>query len=410
MRFATATLICAAVILFGMMPVAAQETEITPYGFVLFNGGFNDHLATDIPVKVRPEGFGDSVSSLLFTARQTRVGLKIKRVVEEWTTGGTVELDFWGQKGSFNNGGSMQSAPRLRLAFFTIKKKDLQLLFGQDWTCFAPLSPNSLLHVSIPAFSSSGNLWNRMPQVRLDYTSVMSEGNTLLLQLAAVRPLAADATNDSQAELLGAGEYNGMPFGQARVAYSSGKKVTVGASAHAGQADYAKAYPADGYTDDKTSTWGVAGDLKATINQVAFAAEGFAGSNLGMLFSNAGTRKVAVTTMSAEGTIKVEGIDAVGGWAELTFTPKDSKVSFNGGAGLETLDETQVEEMTSEGAVQLFRNMTIFGNVMFEPIAKVAMALEIGYIKSTYKHRNDGALEDKDGTNLNVAGGFRFAF
>jgi hypothetical protein len=249
-----------------------------------------------------------------------------------------------------------------------------------------------------------------MPQARLDYTSRMSEGNTLLVQIAAVRPIAADATSDSQAELLGAGEHNGLPFGQARVAYSSGKKVTIGASAHVGQADYAKAYPADDFTDDKTSTWGVAGDIKATIDQLAFAAEGFTGSNLGMLFSNAGTRKIPVLRTAADGTIKVEGNDVVGGWAELTFKPKDSKVSLNGGAGMEILDDTQVEEMTAPGTTQLFRNLTVFGNVVYEPIAKVAMALEIGYIKTSYKYREETTIEELHGTNLNVAGGFRLMF
>lgn len=409
MRIATGMLFFAAIVLAITPSVAANDTEVTPYGFVLFNAGFNDHLATDIPVKVRPEGFGDSVSSVLLTARQTRVGLKIKQAADDWTVNGTIEMDFWGQKGSFANGASMQSAPRLRLAFFTIKKDNVKLLFGQDWTCFAPLSPNSLLHVSIPSFSSSGNLWNRMPQARFEYTSVSGD-NTILLQLAAVRPLAADATNDSQAELLGAGEHNVLPFAQARAAYSAGKKVTAGVSAHAGQADYAKAHPTEGYTDDKTTSWGVAGDVKATLDQVSIAAEGFVGSNLGMLFSNAGVRKVAQTTAAANGTIKVEGVDVVGGWAELTFKPKDSKVSFNGGAGMEMLDETQVEEMTAPGATQLFRNLTIFGNIMYEPIAKVAMAFEIGYIKSTYKHRDGGSIDDKDGTNLNAAAGMRLMF
>ena len=94
----------------GSSNACAQDVTVTPYGFILFNGGYNDHLATDIPVRASLADTGDARASLLFTARQTRVGLKIKSEAEGWMIGGTTELDFWGQKGSFGNGASMQSA------------------------------------------------------------------------------------------------------------------------------------------------------------------------------------------------------------------------------------------------------------------------------------------------------------
>lgn len=388
-------------------PAASGDMQVTPYGFILFNGGLNDHLATDIPIKAALADTGDSRASMLFTARQTRLGLKLKTEAEGWTIGGVAEIDFWGQKGSFGNGASMQSAPRLRLANFTLKKDKVLLLFGQDWTVFAPLSPNSLVHVSIPGFSSSGNLWNRIPQARLEYTAAMDTLSKMIIQVAALRPIAADVTNDSQAEVLGAGEYSGMPFVQARIAYVRGATVTVGASLHVGQADWQKAYPQGNYTDDKTSTWAAAGDLKLSAGQVGFAAEGFVGSNLGMLFSNAGTR---TTTDGAPGSpMKVEGLDVMGGWGEITFKPANSKVSFNGGAGIEILDEDQVDEMAST-AGQLSQNLTLFGNIQFDPLPKVTFAAEIGYIQTTYKHLVQNELVESDGTNLGGVLSARLSF
>jgi hypothetical protein len=301
----------------------------------------------------------------------------------------------------------MQSAPRLRLANFTMKKGKVQLLFGQDWTVFAPLSPNSLVHVSIPSFSSSGNLWNRLPQARLDYTATVDTLSKVIIQVAAVRPIAADATSDSQAELLGAGEYNGLPFAQARIAFSRGKSVTVGASVHAGQSDWKKAYPAGNYTDDKTATWGAAADAKISAGQIAFAGEGFMGSNLGMMFSNATTRTTKQELLGAP--LKVENVDVKGGWGELTFKPSGSKFSFNGGAGIEILDEDQTDSM-AVAAPQLSKNLTIFGNVQVDPLPKVTMALEVGYIKSTYKYLVAGKIEENDGTNLNAAFSARLSF
>jgi hypothetical protein len=394
-----------AALAFAATSAQAQDVTVTPYGFVLFNAGYNDHLATDIPVRASLADTGDSRASMLLTARQTRFGLKMKSEVEGWILGGVVELDFWGQKGSFNNGASMQSAPRLRLANFSMKKDKAQLLFGQDWTVFAPLSPNSLVHVSIPSFSSSGNLWNRLPQARLDYTAAVDTLSKVIIQIAAVRPIAADATSDSQAEVLGAGEYNGLPFAQARLAYSRGKSVTVGGSVHFGQTDWQKAYPAGNYTDDKTTTWGAAGDVKVSAGQVTVTGEGYVGSNLGMMFSNAGTRTIATETAA----LKVEGIDVMGGWGELTFKPANSKVAVNGGAGIEILDKDQVEEMATPAGT-LSQNLTVFGNVQFDPIPKVTFAVEVGYIQSTYKHLVDTAIKESDGTNLNGAFSARFTF
>lgn len=404
-QFVFVILVVAAGLVMGVPPVQAQDVQVTPYGFVLFNAGMNDHIATDIPVKASLADSGDSRASTLLTARQTRFGLRLKSEAEGWLLGGVVELDFWGQKGSFNNGASMQSAPRLRLANFTMKKDKVQLLFGQEWTVFAPLSPNSLVHVSIPSFSSSGNLWNRLPQARLEYTSALDTLSKVLIQVAAVRPIAADATNDSQAEVLGAGEYNGLPFAQARLAYLRGKSLAIGVSMHAGQTDWNKAYPMGGYSDDKTSTWGAAGDLKIVAGQVTVMAEAFMGSNLGMMFSNAGTRVVAAETAA----LKVEGLDVMGGWGELTFKPSNSKVSFNGGAGIEILDEDQIDEMAN-AAGALSQNLTVFGNLQFDPVPKVSFAVEVGYIQTTYKYLAGGKLEEGDGTNLNGAVSARMSF
>jgi hypothetical protein len=398
----------AAVLTIGLLAAtaAAGEMQVTPYGFVLLNAGYNNHQATDIPVKAALADTGDAVSTMLLTARQTRFGLKLGMDTDEgWGIKGAVELDFWGQKGSGANGASMQSAPRLRLAFFSLKKENLQLLFGQDWTCFAPLSPNSMAHVSIPAFSSSGNLWNRLPQIRMDYTVPMESDNSLLIQVAAVRPIAADAVDAGQGELLGAGEFSGIPFGQARVAFAHAKKFTGGVSVHFGQENWDKKYPADGYADDeKTTTFGAAGDLKITTAVVGFAAEGFVGSNLPMMFSNAGNFAKMEDSKKTR-----EGYDVMGGWGEVSVKPADSKVSFNGGAGIEILDEDQVKDNATAGGT-LWKNMTVFGAVFYDPMPKVTFALELGYITTTYKYLAGSDVKEGDGTNLNANCGFRLSF
>jgi hypothetical protein len=70
-------------------------------------------------------------------------------------------------------------------------KEKISLLFGQEWIIFAPLSPPSDAHVSIPAMTYAGNLWNRLPQVRFEYKNPM-DNNVMLFQVALVRPIGSD--------------------------------------------------------------------------------------------------------------------------------------------------------------------------------------------------------------------------
>jgi hypothetical protein len=377
---------------------AFAEGEITSklYGSVTMNAQFNNRIKADIPTVA---GIGDTTNhtNFLMTARQTRFGLQLGYENMGWKVGGHIELDFWGLLGSGKNGGSMQSAPRLRRAYFTMTKDRISLLFGQEWVVFAPLSPVSDAHVSIPALSSSGNLWNRMPQIRME-VKMPVQANELLLQLALLRPLGADNVTTGQADYIGAGELSAMPFMQGRVAMSFGKTATIGVSGHFGQEDFSK-LDATFDEDEKTTTFAAAVDLTAGNNVVKLMAEGFTGKNLIMLFSNASYRKVLFDDVDT--TYKNEPIKVIGGWGAFTLTPKNSKVSFNLGAGMEVLDKDEVESMAGT-ATTLYRNMTLFGNIMYTPIPKIGFAVEVGHIATTYKRTVSDELEEVDGKNLSI--------
>jgi hypothetical protein len=251
--------------------------------------------------------------------------------------------------------------------------------------------------VSIPALSGSGNLWNRMPQARLEIKSPMS-GNEFLLQFALVRPLAADNVTAGQGDYIGAGELNKLPFVQGRAAIAFGKSATVGVSGHFGQEDFSRIDPT--ITDDeKTSTYAVAVDLAAGSSAVKFMGEGFIGQHLNMLFSNAGHRRVLFS--ETDSLFKNEPMKVMGGWSSITVTPMDSPVSFNVGGGIEILDKDAVE-ILAETATPLYSNMTVFGNILYTPVPKITFGVEAGYIMTTYKRTVDGEIEDIDGKNTSL--------
>jgi hypothetical protein len=389
---------------------ATAGVEVKPYGFILVNVGINDVVGTDIPVSA---GIADTTTrtNFLITPRQTRFGLKMSSELEDWDLAGVIELDFWGLKGSGANGLAMQSAPRLRRAFLKMTKDNLTFLVGQEWSIFAPLSPNSLAHVSIPGFSSCGNLWNRFPQIRFEHKHDVGENKSVLFQWALIRPIGADvaASPGSQGEAFGAGEYSAMPFFQGRVSANFNNNVSIGLSGHYGQEDWDKAYPTMNYHEDKTTTAAGAVDFEAKAGAFGLSGEWFTGSNLRMLFSNAHVR---TEFDAASGKNKVKGVEANGGWGQLAFKPQGTNLSFNTGAGTEILKEEHVDSLAAGGAPQLWKNLTFFANIMTTPMSNVTIAFEYGYLKSTYKYWNATAAalaeSDADNSNFNLA--FKFDF
>lgn len=400
------TLTLLSVVFIGACSTAFADAEMTakPFGFILFNTQLNNRVKADIPT-VASAADSVNVTNILMTARQTRFGLQLGYENLGWKMAGHFELDFWGLKGSGANGGSMQSAPRLRRAYFKMTKENLSLLFGQEWVIFAPLSPNSDAHVSIPALSGSGNLWNRMPQLRLEIKNPM-DANELLFQIALLRPLAADNVTAGQADYIGAGELNSLPFVQARAALAIKKSATIGVSVHFGQENFNK-LDATFTEDEKTTTYAIALDLTAGSESVKLMGEAFLGQNLNMLFSNASYRKMLFDDVDS--LYKNEPMPVKGGWVAINLIPKDSKVSFNAGAGVEILDKDDVELLAKSSTV-LYKNMTLFSNVLFAPIPKLTFGLEGGYITTTYKRTVSGQIDELDGKNLSANLSAKIAF
>src|SRR5207302_10930402 len=131
-------------------------------------------------------------------------------------------------------------APRLRLATATVEWSSVRLSFGQDWSVLAPLNPDSALHTAVPGFATSGNLWARVPQLRLD--GVVGFGGPatkhtwrFIWAAAFVAEVQADAIPPPQnafsnVRIAQGGETSLSPAGEARLALAHelfGKSVEV---------------------------------------------------------------------------------------------------------------------------------------------------------------------------------------
>ena len=403
MRKSFAFLFVAALVLLVAGITNAGDVAVKPYGFILTNVQYNNNKTFDIPVIT---ALTDTTANFLITPRQSRFGLKIGYEEKEWKFAGNIELDFWGLKGSGNNGAAMQSAPRLRRAYIKMTKEKISLLFGQEWIIFAPLSPPSDAHVSIPAMTYAGNLWNRLPQVRFEYKNPM-DNNVMLFQVALVRPIGSDEKPAyGQGDLFGAGEVNGLPFIQGRLGMTFNKVLTLGVSGHFGQEDFEKL---ENDTDfkEKTGTYAFALDAKVAKQGVTFMAEGYMGANIHTLFSKATYFEKALTDGK-----KNEPLKAVGGWGSIGYKTQnsDAPVAMNAGVGMEILDDDDTDALALADT-QESKNMALFGNIFYNPVSKLSMGLEVYYIKTTYKSAlTPTTVGETDADNVCINFSTKFSF
>ena len=371
--------------------------QVKPYGFVLLNASYNTDAVTDIPVVAPMEDTGEG--NFVITPRQTRFGLKMTSDAK-YTPSGGIEVDFWGLRGSGSNGGPTQSAPRLRRAFLELHFDSFNLLVGQEWIVFAPLSPTTIMHVSLPGLMASGNLWARLPQIR----GTFQPSDEVKLQLALTRPLGADATMTpvAQGDVFGAGERSEMPWVQGRIGYSMKGETSLclGVSGHFGMEDFGQ----DPQGDDITATsYAVAGDVRLKTGPVTVSGEGFYGQNLKTLFSTATFARV--TDLSGALT-DINEIQTMGGWGEVKFaaTPE---LNLAACAGIEAVDD----EYLADGMIK--QNLTVLGNAVYTLTDGVKVGVELGYI-NTERIQDDPATTAKEtddgGSNVNGNLSFMFSF
>ena len=133
------------------------------------------------------------------------------------------------------------------------------------------------------------------------------------------------------------------------------------------------------------------------------------GSNLRMLFSNA---HAYAEFDVATNTWKVKGVEATGGWGQISIKPQNTNFTFNTGVGTEILKEEHVDSLAAAGAAQLWKNLTFFANIMAKPMDNVTVAFEYGYLKTTYKYwdATAAALAESDANNSNFNLAFKFDF
>jgi hypothetical protein len=373
---------------------AFASVQVKPYGFVLVNyvENWNRPNLADVPTQAvsASNAAPPNQNTSLFTARQTRLGLDLAGGRGPWDSGlsGVVEGDFFGLRNSGAAGlDAMAPAPRLRLAYIQAKKGSQTVVFGQDWVkAFAPLNPASLVHVAIAPLTNSGNLWNRLPQLRWDADWDLGGEWKAGTKVALVRSFTADesgriasapagnnATAATASDLAGSGEFSGGPAYQALaelVRKVDGRAWIVGASVQYLRESFNSVVPAPaGASNHRVEgLLGSAHFVLPVLARCELSGEGFYGRSdqnlqgLGSVYNDLGSVRTSQTR---------------GGFVQARLKPLEDW-SFNLMAGFESIDQLGL------AAGSIYRNQTFAANAVWDASPELALSVEFGRIHSTF--------------------------
>ena len=353
----------------GRRPVLAN-LDLELYGYVKLDASYDTHeMATgNFALFVQPEGRRTNDDEFNITARQTRLGLRIKGPdVDGVKTSGVVEGDFYGAGGASEN----RSDFRMRHAFLQLDwpEERFSLLAGQTWDVISPLYPNTL---NFTINWDAGNIGHRHPQVRLAKHVWLDAQQTVDLTLQAAVSRTIDRASITQTDT---GADSSQPTVQGRAALTfplvDGRPATVGAWGHWGREEFDVNAAGDAETLD---SWSAGMDVAVPVaDWLTLKAELWTGEALDTYFGNIG-----------------QGLDAgrdalggCGGWLAAALTPWE-KWTFNLGAGVDALDDD------SQAVGTRTQNRMVFGNVMYAVNEQTTVGLEVSHWVTEYEQRGTG--------------------
>lgn len=352
-----------------------SKLPVKIYGSILFNANYVSHGANTIDIPLFPQKRGTSADqdhqNFNMTVRQTRFGLRYEgKIFDDAKLTGVFEFDLLGGSPAFANGINFDIF-RVRLAYGRVDWNRDSLEAGQDWAVFSPLNPTSLASYAIPGFSTSGNLWNRMPQIRYEHRA--GDKTKFVFTTALLDPNAGDSSGNPAARPIGLGERGAAPAGEMRLGFttpSHGKESSAGVSGHYSRLLGEPGNPAGTTVRSPIDSYGVSGDANLWLSSgFRVTGEAFHGRALGIFSGD-------IAQSSAVIAGRARGIDSSGGWIELHgeaptgYQGSWKNLSMNGGYGIEdNRDKDLVAGLRK-------RNQTYMANGQYKFSPNLTFALE----------------------------------
>lgn len=380
---------------------SASKYRVRLSGVVLLNlfnnRGVVDNL--DFPTLVPPDRPIDSGGSFGGSLRQSLLGLEVfGPEVRGAKVSADVQFDFAGGFPSALDGVTF-GLPRLRTGVVRMAWPATTLVAGQDVPFFSPLSPSSIASLATPAFSYAGNLWNWIPQVRLEHRLGITEGSSVLLQGGILDPLTGEPPSSQFLRTPQAGEASRQPAYAMRIAWSRrtfGHDLTLGIGGYYSRQDWGFHRIVNGWAG--TSDWTL-----PLSNRWELSGEFYRGRALGGLGGGIG-RSALFSGPITDATTEVRGLNSIGGWTQLKFRQTE-KLEWNGALGQDNAFARDLRffptPQQSYFDPSLARNRSAFLNFIYRPRSNLLFSAEYRRLQ-TFSIRGDSEIADHINLSMGV--------
>ncbi|MBU1122860.1 MAG: DcaP family trimeric outer membrane transporter [Candidatus Omnitrophota bacterium] len=325
-----------------------SKHDVKLYGFLKLDATYDDSKTDDVDAARFAQSPSTSTNEEEFsmTARNSRIGLNYSGPQENDVKAvGNLEMDFYDTVSAHHS-----TQLRMRHAFVELQYPKWSVLAGQTGDVFAPLGPDTL-NTNGYLFNG-GNMGFRRAQIRLTNNFDINRDNKITTQLSLNRN----------------GNLNDGPVLEGRTAYTFpffGRKSTVGVEGLYGQDT----------SVDRVPYWAGGVDVSlALMDKVSLKGEFFRGANLNDFLAGIGQGINATTN---------DGIDTVGGWAQLSYKPWD-KYCFNLGYGIDSPKKRDLNNGNRS------KNEVVLASVMYSLMKDVKLGLEYSYFQTQYLNADEG--------------------
>ncbi len=361
---------------------SASKYRLRLSGIVLMNlvsnQGWVDSI--DLPTLAGPRPSGDSGGSFSATLRQSEIGFEaFGPTVAGAKTRADLQLDLAGGFPSLPNGIN-SGLLRLRTGTMRMDWTNTSVVVGQDGIFFSPTSPTSFASLAVPALSYAGNLWNWVPQIRVEHRVVLGEESSLMFQGGILDPMSGETPFAGPYRQAGPGESSRQPAFAARIAWTHdvfGQPLRVGVGGFYSRQDYGFSRTVDG--------WAGMTDIELPLSrQFSLSGKLYRGKALGGFYGGIG-RSALFSGDPALASTQVQGLNAVGGWAQLKCRPSN-KLEFNAAFGMDNpyaSDLKYFKYAQAYGDPTLARNQGSFVNVIYRPRSDLLFSAEYRHL-TTY--------------------------
>ncbi len=346
---------------------------------------------------------GQSNGSFGGTVRQTQIGLEvIGPNLLHARSSGNIEMDFAGGLAD-SPGGSTIGLPRLRTGTVRLDWTRTSLVAGQDRLFFSPRDPTSLASLEQPAFAYSGNLWGWVPQIRIEHRFSAVGGSQFTLTGGILDPVSLEFPADGNNRDFGVGEASLQPAIATHLEWSKSmfeKTLSLGAGAFRARQNWQTSF-----IGNQMTSWLLLADWDVPMSRGASLSGSFyRGNSVGAFGGGIGQSVVTSGAIGpaasgvAEG--RLSGVDSVGGWVQFKYQPTE-KLEFNNAIGQDNpyANELRIGQAQSYANVSLFRDRTIFSNVIYRPRSNLLLSLELRRISTV---QLDGSNESANHINMGV--------